>query len=95
MRDTRQFLETSEASIIVSLNTLKRQNLIINGHRTTVTLEPHIWGILKDVAQEQGRSVHDLCSFISDRKNQNSSLSSAIRVFLISYLNVKLKKGLQ
>ena len=82
----------SEAAIFVSLNELKKQNVTINGNRTSVTLEPQVWTIFKNVAEELGSSVHELCSFIHERKSPDSSMSSAIRVFLISYLNVKYKK---
>ena len=93
MPEISQILETSEASIFVSLNELRKYNVMVGVKRTSVTLEPPVWAILIEVAQEQGCSVHDLCSFINERKSEDSSLSSAIRVFLISYLNIKVKKG--
>ncbi|PCJ99498.1 MAG: aryl-sulfate sulfotransferase [Zetaproteobacteria bacterium] len=92
MSDIIKATETSEASIFVSINELKKMNIIINGKRTSITLEPQIWNILQEVSAEQNCDVHELCSFIHDRKNPESSLTSAIRVFLISYLNIQLKK---
>lgn len=92
MSEIKQILETAEASVFVSLNELRKQNVMIDGKRTSVTLEPQIWGILKEVAKDQGSTVHELCSFISNRKAEGSSLASSIRVFLISYLNIQLKK---
>ena len=92
MSDLRQALETAEASIYVSLNELKKRNIFVGDKRTSVTLEPQVWSILHEVAEEQGCDVHELCTFIYERKGSDSSLASAIRVFLISYLNVKLKK---
>ena len=88
-----EVLETAEASIFVSLSELKKRNVVINGNRTSVTLEPQIWSILQRVAEEQGSDVHELCSFIGERKNEDTSLASAIRVFLISYLDIRLKKA--
>lgn len=92
MTDINEILETAEASIYVSLSELKKRNIIIAGKRTSVTLEPQIWNILHNVAEEQGCDVHQLCTFISERKPDDASLASAIRVFLISYLDIKLKK---
>lgn len=93
MTTIQEVLETAEASIFVSLNELKKRNVMIGGKRTSVTLEPQIWAILHDVAEEQKCTIHQLCSFINERKSEDSSLASAIRVFLISYLNIKVKKG--
>ncbi len=92
MKDIEQALETAEASIFISLNELKKRNIFVNGSRTSVTLEPQVWSILHEVAEEQGCDIHDLCSFIANRKSKESSLTSAIRVFLISFLNIKVKK---
>lgn len=86
-------LETAEASIFVSLNELKKYNVMVAGKRTSVTLEPKVWSILNEIAEDQGASIHELCSFIAGRKSNDSSLSSAIRVFLISYLHIKVSKG--
>ncbi|MCB1782809.1 MAG: ribbon-helix-helix domain-containing protein [Alphaproteobacteria bacterium] len=79
----------------MSLNELKKRNIKINGMRTSVRLEPQVWEILHDVAHEIGCDVNRLCEFIFERKSEESSLSSAIRVFLISYLNIKCKKDKQ
>ncbi len=93
VQDIFHLLETAEASIFVSLNELKKYNVMIADKRTSVTLEPKVWSILNEVADDQGASIHELCSFIAERKSADSSLSSAIRVFLISYLHIKVSKG--
>lgn len=92
MKEFKKFLETSEASFFLKLNELKKRNIKIGDKRTSVTLEPQIWMILHEIADEQDCSIHDLCSFIDDRKAKDSSLASAIRVFLTSYLYINLKK---
>jgi predicted DNA-binding ribbon-helix-helix protein len=93
MVQINEVLETAEASIYISLSELKKRNVVINGSRTSVTLEPQIWTILHKVADNHGCDIHNLCSFIFDRKNEETSLASAIRVFLISYLDICLEKG--
>ncbi len=92
MSEIKQILETAEAGVFVSLNELTKQNVKIGKTRTSVSLEPQVWTILNEVAEENGYTVNELCSFIADRKTDSSSLSSAIRVFLISYLNIQVKK---
>lgn len=92
MSDIIEAIETSEASIFVSMNELKKRNVVINGKRTSVTLEPQVWSILHEISEDQGCDVHELCSFIHERKSLESSLASAVRVFLISYLHIQVKK---
>jgi len=87
-----QNLETAEAAVFISVNELKKRNILIGDRRTSVTLEPQVWRILHDVAEMQGCTIHNLCTFINDRKNPKSSLSSAIRVFLMSYLHIQYRK---
>lgn len=86
MPEFLKHIQTAEASLLVKLNTIKKYNIVIDGKRTSVTLEPIIWEILHKIADEQKCDVHALCSFIHSRMDENGSLSSAIRVFLISYL---------
>ncbi len=93
MAEFSRLLETVEASLFVKFNELKKRNVRIGTTRTSVTLEPQVWDILHEVAEEQGCTVHELCTFISERKDKKSSLTSAIRVFLLSYLHVRSKKG--
>jgi len=88
-----QNLDTAEAAVFISVNELKKRNVQIGDRRTSVTLEPQVWRILHDVAEKQNCSIHDLCTFINDRKNADSSLSSAIRVFLMSYLHIQYRKN--
>ncbi len=85
-------LETAEAAIYVSISELKKRNVVIDGNRTSVTLEPQVWVILHKIADDQNCDIHDLCTFINERKNSETSLASAIRVFLISYLDIRLRK---
>lgn len=92
MKKFAKHIQTVEASLNVKLNTMKKYNVTIGDTRTSVTLEPLTWEILHDVAKAQGCSIHDLCGFIQSRKAENSGLSSAIRVFLLSYLYIHYKQ---
>jgi predicted DNA-binding ribbon-helix-helix protein len=44
-----------------------------------------MWTALRDIAQREGCRIHDLCSLIQIRKNPQTSLTAAIRVFLMLY----------
>ncbi len=66
-------------------STLISKNITVLGHRTSVRLEPDMWKELKNISKREACSVHDLCSLISLRKAENTSLTAAIRVFLMLY----------
>lgn len=93
MKKIKKLLETTEATIFIRSNELKKRNIVVNGTRTSVTLEPQIWLILHNVAEEHECTIHDLCDMIYKHKADKSSLASAIRIFLISYLHIKCSQG--
>ncbi len=66
-------------------STLVSKNITILGRRTSVRLEPEMWDALYDVAKREDASIHNICSLIHLRKVQESTLTAAIRVFLLLY----------
>ena len=68
-----------------SKSSLLSRNVTIMGKRTSVRLEPEMWRAVKDIADRENCTIHDLCSLISLRKKGNSSLTAAIRVFIMLY----------
>ena len=68
-----------------SKSTLVLKNITVLGKRTSIRLEPEMWRELKNIASRERCSIHDLCSLISLRKNAKTSLTAAIRVFLMLY----------
>lgn len=66
-------------------STLLSRNITVKGRRTSIRLEPEMWAALREAAKREHCTVHDICSLISIRKNAGTSLTSAIRVFLMLY----------
>lgn len=66
-------------------STLVSRNITVSGRRTSVRLEPEMWRALKEISGRENCSIHELCSLISFRKNKRTSLTAAIRVFLMLY----------
>lgn len=66
-------------------STLVSRNITVLGRRTSVRLEPEMWTALRDIAKREKCRVHDICSLIEMRKNSRTSLTAAIRVFLMLY----------
>ena len=76
----------AESAVHTSLNHLEKRNIQIGDKRTSVRLEPVFWEELKKIAIKENISIHEVCGFIDKRKNESSSLSSALRVFVVSYI---------
>ena len=67
------------------VSTLVSRNVTIGGHRTSCRLEPYMWDALYDVCARERVTIHTLCTRISERKDDNTSLTAAIRVFALAY----------
>lgn len=61
------------------------KNILVNGRRTSVRLDPIMWGGLSEICRRQGTTIHVVCTAISQNRPPNMSLSNAIRVFILSY----------
>ncbi len=66
-------------------STLVSRNITVLGRRTSVRLEPEMWSSLRDIAKREQCKTHDICSLIQLRKNPDTSLTAAIRVFIMLY----------
>ena len=66
-------------------STLVSRNITVSGRRTSVRLEPEMWRALKEISTRENCSIHELCTLINFRKNRRTSLTAAIRVFLMLY----------
>ena len=65
--------------------TLVSRNITVMGKRTSVRLEPEMWQALKEIAKREKCTIHDICTLIKMRKAPLTSLTAAIRVFLMLY----------
>lgn len=66
-------------------STLVSRNITVLGKRTSMRLEPEMWTALRDISRRERCKIHDLCSLVAMRKNSDTSLTAAIRVFLMLY----------
>jgi predicted DNA-binding ribbon-helix-helix protein len=60
-----------------------KRSLTIEGHRTSVSLEPEFWEALQKAAMERKTTVAGLVAEI-DRSRGKRNLSSAVRVWLLT-----------
>ena len=97
---TDQTLVSSRLARVIDshIDGLKREtpyNITVDGHRTSVRLEPYMWDSLQDICLLEGIDVHTLCTHISNRHLGRRNLTSAIRVFVMAYYrHVALEHGL-
>lgn len=58
------------------------RSIIIDGHKTSISLEDAFWSGLKEIADAQGITVSAMVAEI-DKKRIQGNLSSAIRQFVL------------
>ena len=61
-----------------------KRSTLVDGRKTSVTLEDEFWTALKEIATTQNVRTPKLISMI-DSQRQNNNLSSAIRVYVLGY----------
>lgn len=75
---------------------LQSRNIMVGGHRTSMRLEPSMWDALDDIARREKLSMHELCTRIKERLDQQAALrdgaeedkvtlTSAVRVLIAMY----------
>jgi predicted DNA-binding ribbon-helix-helix protein len=61
-----------------------KRSIVIDGHKTSVSLEDAFWSDLKEIAHVQGLTLSKLVGRI-DGTRQHTNLSSAIRLFVLEH----------
>lgn len=77
---------------------LRSQNVVIDGRRTSMRLEPTMWEAFEEIAQREGMSINEICGHVNRRlqvrerlagrdivEDGEVTLTSAVRTFLVSY----------
>jgi predicted DNA-binding ribbon-helix-helix protein len=66
-------------------SSIQKRSIIIDGHKTSVSLEEAFWSDLKDIAHSQQATPSKLITQI-DQTRQQGNLSSAIRLYVLEYI---------
>jgi predicted DNA-binding ribbon-helix-helix protein len=64
--------------------TRERRTLTVSGRRTTISLEQEIWRSLGDIAEREKLALSLLVEQV-DRRREDASLASGLRVFCLYY----------
>ena len=74
-----------DSSVKIASSTLISRNITVCNHRTSVRLEPGMWQGLMEICRRERASMHEVCSAVSMAKGKSTSLTAAIRVFIMAY----------
>jgi predicted DNA-binding ribbon-helix-helix protein len=66
--------------------TIIKRSIVLNRHKTSVSLEKEFWDGLREIAAVQGAQITRLVSQIDQDRRAGANLSSAIRVFVFNHL---------
>jgi predicted DNA-binding ribbon-helix-helix protein len=66
-------------------STLVSHNIVVSGHRTSVRLEPEMWEGLREICRRERANMHQICTTVFLQKLEETSLTAAIRVFIMRY----------
>ena len=61
-----------------------KRSIVIDGHKTSVSLEDAFWHDLKNIAHTQQATLSELVARI-DETRERGNLSSAIRLFVLEH----------
>jgi predicted DNA-binding ribbon-helix-helix protein len=59
-------------------------SVLLNGRKTSISLEDAFWSALKEIAASKNSQISDLVSII-DKERQHINLSSAVRLFILDH----------
>ena len=75
-------------------SSIVKRSVVINGHKTSVSLEDAFWKNLKEIARTQQATLSKVVAEI-DKTREQGNLSSAIRLFVLHQVRTNAATGLQ
>ena len=73
------------------MSTLVNKNVMVDGHRTSMRLEPEMWDALAEICARERCNIHQLCSQL-ELNRQSSTLTAAMRVYIMNYFRQAMQK---
>ena len=81
-----------ERNAVLGRSQLKKQSIVVRDHPTSVSLEQPFWDSLKEIAATMNMPASELVTTI-DSTREHANLSSAIRLFVLSYYRERTKRN--
>ncbi len=85
LKDAEDSLSQTESLSKTEKSSLVSRNVTIGTHRTSIRLEPDMWVGLREICRREHVTLHDISTLVATRKANNTSLTAAIRVFIMAY----------
>lgn len=64
-------------------SSVKKRSLVVDGHKTSISLEEEFWAVFGEVAHRRSTTYSHLAGQIDQTRKKSQNLSSAIRVYLL------------
>jgi len=71
---------------------IKKRSVVVNGKKTTLSLENEFWSAFNMIASETGTSNRNILTELS---KQHTNLSSAVRLTVLTYYVERAKSSKQ
>ncbi|NBV60749.1 MAG: aryl-sulfate sulfotransferase [Rhodobacteraceae bacterium] len=68
-----------------------KHSLTLQGHRTSVTLEPEFWQAFRTIAEEKGIALNALAAEVDAGRAPETGLASAIRVYVLRHYRAQAR----
>ena len=83
-------LQQDIGGAVVMKSLVVKRSVVLAGHKTSVSLEDAFWKSLKEIAGHRHTTLSALLATI-DSERQHGNLSSAIRLFVLSFYRDQLE----
>ena len=88
----RWFTKTTNLGDTLMKSSVIKRSIMIDGHKTSVSLEDAFWRGLKEIARGQQATLSNVVAEI-DKARQRGNLSSAIRLFVLDRVRAPSTTG--
>jgi predicted DNA-binding ribbon-helix-helix protein len=65
-------------------SSVAKRTILVNGHKTSVSLEDEFWNALKEIAGKRAIHISELVAGVVEQRG-HGNLSSALRLFVLDY----------
>ena len=72
---------------------MQKRSIKIDGHSTSVALEPAFWDELATIARSRELSLNALIAEIDHRRGSTANLASALRLHVLDALRRKISRA--
>ncbi|MGM4891289.1 ribbon-helix-helix domain-containing protein [Tardiphaga sp. 839_C3_N1_4] len=74
-----------------SATPVRKRSVMIDGHKTSVSLEDEFWDSIKEIAAEREQRLTELINVIAEGRD-SANLSSALRIFALNHYKQTRKR---